>query len=154
MSFETSASSVAFPILLPQSEKDHIVHEFRAATSNASLKRYGCSFCGRPEFANRTKMRAINELDISLLDGAVVELRERSRQPRIESFQLSDACFRVYIYLNLDPLIGNSLAAARFSTLLCRTPSGSQMVQGACEMMQHCSAPSAHPISALPSHAS
>ncbi|KAJ7859880.1 hypothetical protein B0H13DRAFT_1639833 [Mycena leptocephala] len=56
LSFETSASSIAFPIILSQGEKDEIVHEFCAATNNALLKRYECSFCGKFESADRTKI--------------------------------------------------------------------------------------------------
>jgi hypothetical protein len=66
--------------VLPQSEKDQIVHEFCEATSNASLKRDACSFCGKFENAIHIKMKSVAELDISLLDTAVRELRIISRQ--------------------------------------------------------------------------
>ncbi|KAJ7706710.1 hypothetical protein B0H17DRAFT_1125561 [Mycena rosella] len=55
----SSAPDVCFPIVLTQSEKDQIVHEFREVTNNASLKR------------------------------AVAELRVIARQPRIEPFDNS-----------------------------------------------------------------
>jgi hypothetical protein len=96
LSFETSASSIAFPIILPQTEKDQIVCEFRQSTDNASLKRYECSFCSKFENANRT-----NDLDISLLNRAVVELRERSRQPRIQSFHQSSLIDGSYVLCHL-----------------------------------------------------
>ncbi|KAJ7128635.1 hypothetical protein C8R44DRAFT_732960 [Mycena epipterygia] len=75
-----------FPIILSQDEKDETVIEFRQATDNASLKRYGCLFCGKFEKAVLIKLRLVKDLDISLLERAVVELRVLSRQPRIESF--------------------------------------------------------------------
>ncbi|KAF7333268.1 ATP-dependent DNA helicase [Mycena sanguinolenta] len=86
LSLDTPADDVEFPILLPQSEKDQIVREFREATSNVALKRYECSFCGKFESAIHTTLRLANDLDISLLTKAVMELRTISRQPRIEVF--------------------------------------------------------------------
>ena len=78
LSFDTTTSSTTFPILLSQSEKDKIVCEYCAATGNKALQRHECSFCGKLEFADCIRLRAINELDISLLDRAAVELRVRS----------------------------------------------------------------------------
>ena len=86
LSVESTASSTHFPILLSQSDKDDIVTEFCEATNNSALRRREFSFCGKLEAIACTKLRAIKELDISLLDTAVAELRLSSRQPRIETF--------------------------------------------------------------------
>ncbi|KAK6974592.1 hypothetical protein R3P38DRAFT_2437559, partial [Favolaschia claudopus] len=81
-----SGSDTTFPVILTQDEKDQIVREFRASTSNTALKRYECSFCGKFELASECRLRLTTDLDISLLERAVVELRERSRQPQIQPF--------------------------------------------------------------------
>ncbi|KAK7017228.1 hypothetical protein R3P38DRAFT_3560897, partial [Favolaschia claudopus] len=73
--------------ILPQSEKDQIIHEFRESTNNKALKRYECSFCGKLELAADVKMRNIVELDILVLNRAVESLRESSHQPHIEAFK-------------------------------------------------------------------
>ncbi|KAK7061830.1 hypothetical protein R3P38DRAFT_2758182 [Favolaschia claudopus] len=83
----SNPGSVPFPYILPQSEKDQIIHEFRGSTSNKALKRYECSFCGKLELAIDVKMRNVKELDISVLNHAVDSLRKSSRQPRIEAFK-------------------------------------------------------------------
>ena len=88
-SVEESTPSTLFPISLSQSQKDEIIREFRESTSNSALKQYECSFCGKFEFTSEVKMRSIKELDISLLEKSVQELRTASSQPRIESFQPS-----------------------------------------------------------------
>jgi hypothetical protein len=96
-----SSIETPFPIILYQDEKDQIVREFRRGTDNSSLKRYECSFCGKFEKASRTKMRALNELDISLLNRVVAELRVISRQPRIESFGDSSLVSGSYVLYHL-----------------------------------------------------
>ncbi|KAK7023984.1 hypothetical protein R3P38DRAFT_3535455, partial [Favolaschia claudopus] len=79
----------SFPIILSQTEKDEIIREFRESTSNIALKRYECSFCGKLELASEVKMKAVADLDISLLEKAVQRLRVTSSQPRVESFNRS-----------------------------------------------------------------
>ncbi|KAJ7798287.1 hypothetical protein B0H13DRAFT_1674071, partial [Mycena leptocephala] len=95
------ASSIPFPILLSQSDKDEIVYEYCAATGNRALQRHECSFCGKFEFADCIKLRAINELNISLLNRAVAELRNRSRQPRIEPFHQPSLVNGSYVLCHL-----------------------------------------------------
>ncbi|KAK6987864.1 hypothetical protein R3P38DRAFT_2409132, partial [Favolaschia claudopus] len=79
----------SFPVILSQTEKDEIIREFRESTSNMALKRYECSFCGKLEPASEVNMKAVADLDISLLEKAVQRLRVTSSQPRIESFNRS-----------------------------------------------------------------
>ncbi|KAK7001891.1 hypothetical protein R3P38DRAFT_2557841, partial [Favolaschia claudopus] len=86
---EHSTPNSSFPVILTQNEKDDIVREFRASTSNAALKRYECSFCGKFELACDVKMRNFNDLDISLLEKAVDKLRETSQQHAIQPYKLS-----------------------------------------------------------------
>jgi hypothetical protein len=94
-------SGTPFPIIFSQHEKDNIVREFRRATDNASLTRYECSFCGKFEKAILITMRAVKDLDISLLERAVVELRVMSGQPRIQSFDGSSVVGGSYILCHL-----------------------------------------------------
>ncbi|KAJ7936502.1 hypothetical protein B0H13DRAFT_1853241 [Mycena leptocephala] len=91
-----------FPIILCQDEKDEIVREFRQAADDASLKRYECSFYGTFEKASYIRMRAVNKLDISLLNKAVAELRVISRQPRIEPFDNSSLVSGSYVLCHLS----------------------------------------------------
>ncbi|KAK6987596.1 hypothetical protein R3P38DRAFT_2574915, partial [Favolaschia claudopus] len=98
---EQSSSEATFPILLSQDEKDQIVREFRQSTNNSALKRYECSFCGKYELAAACRFRASAELDISLLETATVELRERSRQPRIQSFNPLSLINGAYVLCHL-----------------------------------------------------
>jgi hypothetical protein len=93
--------SMSFPIILSQDEKDDIVREFRAATDNTSLLRYECSFCGKFEKAILMTMRAVTDLDISLLERAVMQLRVTSRQHRIQSFESSSVVNGSYILCHL-----------------------------------------------------
>ncbi|KAK6972173.1 hypothetical protein R3P38DRAFT_3486146, partial [Favolaschia claudopus] len=88
-SAESSTPKTSFPFILSQTEKDKIISEFLESTSNAALRRYECSFCGKLELATDVKMKTIQELDISLLDCAVRTLRISSSQPCIESFKAS-----------------------------------------------------------------
>ncbi|KAJ7156567.1 hypothetical protein C8R43DRAFT_883891 [Mycena crocata] len=46
-------------------------------------------------------MRAVNDLDISLLDKAVAELREKSCQPRVESFDKASLIDGSYVLCHL-----------------------------------------------------
>jgi hypothetical protein len=94
-------SGTPFPIILSQHEKDDIVREFRGTTDNASLTRYECSFCGKFEKTILITMRAVKDLDISLLERAVLELRAMSRQPRIQSFDGSSVVGGSYILCHL-----------------------------------------------------
>ncbi|KAK7007250.1 hypothetical protein R3P38DRAFT_2554224, partial [Favolaschia claudopus] len=88
-SAESSTPHTEFPIMLSQTEKDKIVSEFRDSTDNKSLKRYECSFCGKLEYTVDVKMRSVNDLDISLLERAVENLREVCSQPCIKSYKSS-----------------------------------------------------------------
>ncbi|KAJ7083132.1 hypothetical protein B0H15DRAFT_785155, partial [Mycena belliarum] len=94
-------SETTFPVILSQEEKDQIVREFRLATNNASLRRYECSFCGLFENESLVKRRAIEDLDITLLEQAVKELRVISRQPKIESFRSSSVIGGSYVLCHL-----------------------------------------------------
>jgi hypothetical protein len=97
----TAAHNSTFPIMLSQAEKDPIVHEFRESTNNSSMKRYECSFCGKFELAMDVKMRSKDELDITLLDQAVIQLRNVCHQPQIESFNPSSLINSLYVLCHL-----------------------------------------------------
>ncbi|KAK7041068.1 hypothetical protein R3P38DRAFT_2512268 [Favolaschia claudopus] len=118
-SLECSSPGTVFPFILPQTEKDKIVEEFRESTSNAALKRYECSFCGKLELATDVKMRPVTELDISLLGFAVKSLRENSSQPLIESFKNSSLIDRsTYVLCHLCNL---SVKHHKFQTIPLRS---------------------------------
>jgi hypothetical protein len=88
--------SPEFPILLPQSEKDDIIREFRGNTNNSALQRFECSFCSAKDLFSKCKLRPTYGLDLSLLESAVAELRELSDQARIRCFRpetIKDGCY-------------------------------------------------------------
>ncbi|KAK7006405.1 hypothetical protein R3P38DRAFT_2647059, partial [Favolaschia claudopus] len=114
-----SPETPVFPRILLQSEKDQIIHEFRESTNNEALKRYECSFCGKLELAIDVRMRPVEELDISVLNHAVQNLRESSRQPRIEVFRPSTLIDgRSYVLCHLCNL---SVSHNKFQTLPLRS---------------------------------
>ncbi|KAK6977611.1 hypothetical protein R3P38DRAFT_2581420, partial [Favolaschia claudopus] len=115
---DEAAISRPFPVILSQTEKDDIVREFRAATNNHSLERHECSFCGKLESAVDIKMKAVHDLDISLLNRAVEKLREVSRQNRIQSFEPSSLINNSYVLCHLCCL---SVAHKKFSSIPVRS---------------------------------
>ncbi|KAK7027855.1 hypothetical protein R3P38DRAFT_2526598, partial [Favolaschia claudopus] len=118
-STECANPATVFPHILPQSEKDQIVHEFRESTSNKALKQYECSFCGKLELAHDVKMRSTSELDISLLERAVESLRETFRQPCIECYRPSSLIDEsTYVLCHLCNL---SVSHNKFQTLPLRS---------------------------------
>ncbi|KAK7046837.1 hypothetical protein R3P38DRAFT_2507512, partial [Favolaschia claudopus] len=118
-SAESSTPKTSFPFILPQTEKDKIICEFIESTSNAALKRYECSFCGKLELATAVKIKTIQELDISMLDRAVQTLRLSSSQPRIESFKAS-SLINGSTYV-LCHLCGLSVSKNKFQTIPLRS---------------------------------
>ncbi|KAK6969374.1 hypothetical protein R3P38DRAFT_2588239, partial [Favolaschia claudopus] len=97
----SSEATSGFPVFLSQDEKDQIVREFRQSTNNSALKRYECSFCGKYEVSAACRVRATAELDISVLENAIVELQERSRQPCIQSFNPLSLINDAYVLCHL-----------------------------------------------------
>ncbi|KAJ6510843.1 hypothetical protein C8R45DRAFT_814640 [Mycena sanguinolenta] len=72
--------------------------EFIEATSNRALRKFECSFCGDRQSADEITRIPCSQLDISLLEQAVVSLREICSQPAIEAFDKSslvDGCYIV-----------------------------------------------------------
>jgi hypothetical protein len=96
MEFDTE-----FPIILPQTEKDQIVREFREGTDNTALKWFECSFCGKFELADNINLHPQCSLNISLLDQATNMLRVVSDQLNIECFKQSSLINSSYVLCHL-----------------------------------------------------
>jgi Helitron helicase-like domain at N-terminus len=67
--------------------------EHRNQTSSQSLHREPCSFCNRNELVAHMKQYFTDQLDISLLENAVGNLREHYKQPRIQSHSLHNGAY-------------------------------------------------------------
>ncbi|KAJ6459701.1 hypothetical protein C8R47DRAFT_1081210 [Mycena vitilis] len=78
----------------PQVESDEslrqITREHRFQTTSSALMRKPCSFCNRNELVNDLRIWNPPDLDITLLENAVLILRVHYNQPRIQSHLLHD----------------------------------------------------------------
>lgn len=82
--------------ILPTFEKIKIIEEYCDATSNNALRRYECSFCGSLQPLNCFSKIPMAQLDISLLERAVEELRDKTNQPEIQTHRpqsIIDGCY-------------------------------------------------------------
>ena len=66
------------------------MREFLSQTSSDALRRAACSFCNHNELVIELKTRAVEELDITVLNKAVDRLRVEYNQPLIQSHRLHD----------------------------------------------------------------
>ncbi|KAJ7035092.1 hypothetical protein C8F04DRAFT_1233981 [Mycena alexandri] len=82
----------------PQVESDvslaQIMRENRAQTSAAALSRSPCSFCNHNELLRVLKFWAVPDLDISLLEKTVDNLRTHFNQPNIKSHSLHNGRYQ------------------------------------------------------------
>ncbi|KAF5361235.1 hypothetical protein D9757_013225 [Collybiopsis confluens] len=91
--------------ILSWDEKSKLLQEAYDAETNYAVKRLECSFCGSLEIEKQTSVIPCSELDITLLDRAVHELREKSRQPVISPFRqetIENDCYRVCHHCKRD----------------------------------------------------
>jgi hypothetical protein len=116
-SVETEFAS-DFPVILPQSEKDQLLHEFRRATDKEAMSFLECSFCGKYEPAGCATKRPVTSLDITFLEKAVEEIRVQSRQPHIQCFKHSSVVNGCYV---LCHLCESSVSKNRFRSLPVRS---------------------------------
>ena len=72
--------------ILTWEEKTQIMKEYKEATSKRALLRVECSFCGALELNTASHRISCSELDISLLETAVMRLRELCSQPQMCAF--------------------------------------------------------------------
>ncbi|THV02110.1 hypothetical protein K435DRAFT_853090 [Dendrothele bispora CBS 962.96] len=87
--------------ILSWDEKRDIMQEFYDAGNNASICCLECSFCGGLQSAHEIASIPCPELDISLLEAAVQELREKTNQPTIQCFRtetIENGCYRLCSY--------------------------------------------------------
>ncbi|THU82697.1 hypothetical protein K435DRAFT_971853 [Dendrothele bispora CBS 962.96] len=72
--------------ILPMSENLQLLQESYSAGGNAAIKQIECSFCGNLETIDGITSIPCSNLDISLLETAVQDLRLKSNQPSIQPF--------------------------------------------------------------------
>lgn len=81
-------------ILILLRSHSQIMREHRSQTTGAALARVPCSFCNHSELVGDVSHYTSQELDITLLESAVSQLRDRYKVPEIQSHRLVNNLFQ------------------------------------------------------------
>jgi hypothetical protein len=98
------SDATIFPLLVSQTKKDDMIKEFLQQTGNEVLARQECSFCGLYELRSQCVLKAVDRLQISLLQAAVHELQTSSHQMNIQPFEAATVNNGMYTVCHLCAL--------------------------------------------------